>query len=272
MSSSSHPNQYDDICVTVDDYVATVEIQRPPHNFFDYSLISQIAGAFDELDEMSDCRAIVLASSGKSFCAGANFGAGSDDASASDEFTEEGFQNTTGKLYSEALRLFRCRKPIVGAIQGAAIGGGLGLSLVPDFRVAAPEARFSANFTKLGLHPGFGISVTLPRLIGEQAASLMLLTGRRVKAEEALATGLVDILSSTEDLRADAVKLAREIAGNAPLAVVSVRSTLRRGLADEVAAMTKHELAEQQWLRRTSDAEEGIRSVAERRPGQFSGS
>lgn len=272
MSSTNHSSRYSDISVVIDDYVATVEIQRPPHNFFDYSLISQIASAFDELDESSDCRAIVLASSGKSFCAGANFGSGSDDASASDEFTEEGFQNTTGKLYSEATRLFRCRKPIVGAIQGAAIGGGLGLSLVPDFRVAAPEARFAANFTKLGLHPGFGISITLPRIIGEQAAALMLLTGRRVKAEEALAMGLVDVLSSAENLRSEATNLAKEIAGNAPLAVVSVRSTIRRGLADEVAAMTEHELAEQQWLRRTNDAEEGIRSVAERRPGDFSGS
>lgn len=272
MSSIDHSSSFSDIGVVIDDYVATVEIQRPPHNFFDYSLITQIASAFDELDETRDCRAIVLASTGKSFCAGANFGSGSDDQSASDEFTEEGFQNTTGKLYGEATRLFRCRKPIVGAIQGAAIGGGLGLSLVPDFRVAAPEARFSANFTKLGLHPGFGISITLPRIVGEQTAALMLLTGRRIKAEEAHRMGLVDVLTSTADLRSDAQALAREIAGNAPLATVSVRSTIRRGLADDVERMTKHELAEQQWLRRTDDAEEGIRSVAERREGKFSGS
>ncbi len=271
MSSISHFSSFTDIGVVIDDFVATVEIQRPPHNFFDYSLISQIASAFDELEATDDCRAIVLASTGKSFCAGANFGSGRDDESASDEFTEDGFQNTTGKLYSEATRLFRCRKPIVGAIQGAAIGGGLGLSLVPDFRVAAPEARFSANFTKLGLHPGFGISITLPRIVGEQAAALMLLTGRRIKADEAAGIGLVDVLSSAATLRADAISLAREIASNAPLATVSVRSTMRRGLADEVERMTRHELAEQQWLRRTFDAEEGIRSVAERRAGKFTG-
>ncbi len=260
---------YTDIAVTQTDYVTTVEIQRPPANFFDHSLIGQIADAFDAADEDPNCRAIVLASQGKHFCAGANFGSGKDDDSGSGDFTEEGFRNTTGILYREAARLFANRTPIVGAIQGAAIGGGLGLSLVPDFRVAAPEARFGANFVKLGIHQGFGISVTLPRLIGEQQASLMLLTGRRVSGEEALAMGLVDVLVDQADLRSEAQKLAAEIAENAPLAVASVRATLRQGLAESVAAATEHELSEQQWLRATEDAQEGIRAVAERRAGRF---
>ena len=260
---------YTDIAVTQTDYVTTVEIQRPPANFFDHSLIGQIADAFDAADEDPNCRAIVLASQGKHFCAGANFGSGKDDDSGSSDFTEEGFRNTTGILYREAARLFANRTPIVGAIQGAAIGGGLGLALVPDFRVAAPEARFGANFVKLGIHQGFGISVTLPRLIGNQQASLMLLTGRRVTGEEALALGLVDVLVDQENLRAEAERLAREIAENAPLAVASVRATLRQGLAEAVAEATEHELSEQQWLRATEDAQEGIRAVAERRPGNF---
>jgi enoyl-CoA hydratase/carnithine racemase len=159
----------------------------------------------------------------------------------------------------------------VGAIQGAAIGGGLGLSLVPDFRVVAPEARFAANFVKLGIHQGFGISITLPRIVGEQAASMMLLTGRRISGEEALALGLADKLVAQDQLRATATALAEEIAENAPLAVTSVRTTLREGLAEAVAKATEHELAEQQWLRATEDAVEGIRSVSERRPGNFVG-
>jgi enoyl-CoA hydratase/carnithine racemase len=97
----------------------------------------------------------------------------------------------------------------------------------------------------------------------------MLLTGRRVTGEEALQLGLVDVLTDQENLRAEAMRLAREIADNAPLAIASVRATLRAGLAEEVASATEHELAEQQWLRATEDAEEGIRSVAERRPGKF---
>ena len=211
----------------------------------------------------------MLCSQGKAFCAGANFGTGQDDGSGSGDFTEEGFQNTTGKLYQAGVRLFRGNKPIVGAIQGAAIGGGLGLSLVPDFRVAAPEARFGANFVKLGIHQGFGISVTLPRLIGQQAAHKMLLTGRRSSGTEALQMGLVDELVPLEKLRQAAHDLAAEIAANAPLAVRSVRATLRAELADAVAQTTEHELAEQQRLRATQDAYEGIRAVAERRPGNF---
>ena len=260
-----------DISVTHADYVTTVEIRRPPANFFDHSLIGQIADAFDAADEDPDCRAIVLASQGKHFCAGANFGSGRDESGNSD-FSEEGFRNTTGILYREGARLFAGRKPIIGAIQGAAIGGGLGLALVPDFRVAAPEARFAANFVKLGIHQGFGISVTLPRLIGRQQASLMLLTGRRLTGAQALEIGLVDVLVDHQDqLRGEATRLAREIAGNAPLAVASVRATLRAGLADEVVRATEHELKEQQWLRATADAREGIRAVSERRPGNFTG-
>ena len=260
-----------DINVSLEDHVATVEIDRPPHNFFDRDLIAQIADAYGELDDDPTCRAILLKSNGKSFCAGANFGSGRGDQSGDDEFTEEGFKNTTGLLYREGVRLFSAKKPVVAAVQGAAIGGGFGLALTADFRVAAPEARFAANFVKLGIHPGFGLTVTLPNLIGPQAANLMFLTGRRIKGEEALQLGLVDQLAPLDSLADAAQRLAAEIAENAPLAIVSVRATMRQGLADRIAAATDHELAEQQWLRGTQDAEEGIRAVAERRPGNFQG-
>ena len=262
---------YEDIAVSLENYVATVEINRPPHNFFDFSLIGQIADAFESMDDNPECRAIVLCSDGKSFCAGANFGTGQDDGSGSSDFAEDGFKSTTGILYREGVRLFRTKKPIIGAIQGAAIGGGLGLALVPDFRVAAPEARFAANFVKLGIHPGFGLSVTLPKLIGQQQANLMFLTGRRLKGDEAQLIGLVDQLVPLGELRDRATALAAEIAESAPLAVVSVRSTMRQGLADAIAKATDHELAEQQRLRGTEDAREGIRAVAARRAGDFKG-
>ncbi len=262
---------FTDIAVTIKNFVATVEIQRPPHNFFDQSLIAQIGDAFDELDETADCRAVILASQGKAFCAGANFGTGQDDGTGSRDFTEEGFQNTTGKIYQEGVRLFRNQKPLIGAIQGAAIGGGLGLSLVPDFRIASPAARFGANFVKLGIHQGFGISVSLPRLVGPQNAHTMLLTGRRLSGQEALTIGLVDQLVDADALRPTAQRLGEEIAENAPLAVMSVRATMRAGLADEIAVATAHELSEQQRLRATDDAYEGIRAVSERRAGVFTG-
>lgn len=262
---------YADIAVAVEQHVATVEIRRPPLNFFDHGLIRQIADAFAELDTDPNCRVIILASEGKAFCAGANFGTGQSDGSGNTDFTEDGFQNTTGTLYREGARLFDNKKPIIAAVQGAAIGGGLGLSLTADFRIACKEARFAANFVKLGIHQGFGISVTLPRLIGQQAAMNMLLTGRRVNGVEALELGLVDQLVDIDDLRASARALADEIAENAPLAVMSVRATMRAGLAEEIRTATDHELQEQQRLRSTHDAIEGIKAVSERRPGIFNG-
>jgi enoyl-CoA hydratase/carnithine racemase len=259
---------FTDIGVTRSGHIATVEIQRPPHNFFDFSLIGQIADAFEALDEDHDCRAIVLAAEGKSFCAGANFGTGRDDTG---EAERQDSLNGIGILYREAVRLFRCKKPVIAAVQGPAIGGGLGLALAADFRVAAPEARFSANFVKLGFHQGFGLSVTLPALVGQQTASLMLLTGRRIPGSEAVRLGLADVLVSQQDLRGAAESLAGEIADNAPLAIVAIRATLREGLADRIAAATEHELREQQRLRATEDYREGVRAVAERRPGDFKG-
>lgn len=267
---------YTDIAVTLDGMVATVEIQRPPFNFFDFELIGAIADAFDDLDANPECRAIVLAAQGKSFCAGANFGGDNaidkeePKASASDG-KGTGFSRRSSRLYSEAVRLFGNRKPVVAAVQGAAIGGGLGLALVADFRVAGPEARFSANFSRLGFHPGFGLSHTLPALIGQQKAHLMFYTGRRVKAEDALAWGLVDVLVPQDQVRAAALALAAEIAGSAPLAVQSIRATVRAGLAERVRTATDHELGEQQWLLQTADAKEGIKATAERREPRFHG-
>src|ERR1700733_6910362 len=174
-------------------------------------------------------------------------------------------------LYVEGVRLFRCKKPVVAAIQGAAIGGGFGLALVTDFRVATADARFAANFVKLGIHPGFGLTYTLPRLIGVQKASLMFYTGRRVTGEEALAWGICDFLAEPDKLRNEANALAMEIAEGAPLALLSTRATMRQGLADAVKAQTDHEFKEQSWLFRTEDHREGVKAVTERRPGKFVG-
>jgi len=157
----------------------------------------------------------------------------------------------------------------VAAIQGAAVGGGLGLALVADFRVVSPDARFAANFVKLGIHPGFGLTYTLPRLIGIQKAGMMFLTGRRITGTEAVSIGLADVLTPAENLREKAGELAAEIAECAPLAVRSTRATLRSGLAEAVKAQTAHELAEQTRLARTEDHKEGVRAVTERRAGQF---
>jgi enoyl-CoA hydratase/carnithine racemase len=255
-----------DLGISIESHVATVEIRRPPHNFFDIDLITQIADTYAELDRLAECRAIVLCAQGKNFCAGANFGA--SDAGNTKDSSQGALSNS---LYHQAVRIFRCEKPVVAAVQGAAVGGGLGLAVSADFRVTSPEGRFSANFTKLGFHPGFGLTVTLPELIGRQRATLMFLTSRRITGEQAFEWGLADACVPPDALRSTALALASEIASCAPLAVLSTRATVRLGLADRVARQTDHELVEQNSLRGTADWAEGIKAIAERREARFVG-
>jgi enoyl-CoA hydratase/carnithine racemase len=255
--------QYGDVSVQIHGHVARLEIDRPPHNFVSVELMRDLADALEDIDAERELRASVLAAAGKTFCAGADLASPTGVGGAGME--------GINPLYVQAVRLFSTRKPIVAAVQGAAIGAGLGLALVADFRVAAPEARFAANFVKLGFHPGFGITHTLPRVVGEQRAALMCLTARRIKAAEALGWGLIDQMVPMEELRSAALSLAGELAENAPLAVQSTRATMRIGLAAAVKAQTDHELIEQTALRKTADFAEGVRSVNERRPGLFVG-
>jgi enoyl-CoA hydratase/carnithine racemase len=258
--------KYGDVEVTRNGHVAVVEIQRGPNNFFDVQLINSLGDAFDALDADAQCRASVLCAQGKHFCAGANFSDRTQQAERSTRREQDG-----NPLYTAAVRLFATKKPIIGAINGSAVGGGFGLSLVPDFRIASPETRFTANFVKLGFHPGFGLTHTLPKLIGQQRANLMFYTGRRIDGETAYAWGLADVLTDQGSLRDEAMKLAAEIAENAPLAVMSVRATMRAGLAAAVKTQTDHEFIEQHRLQQTEDHKEGVRAVAERRPGNFKG-
>ena len=250
-----------DIHIARDGFVATVTIDKPPINAVSVDLMRDLADALEGLDKDGVTRAVVLATTGKVFCSGADLS----------NRTSEGPipERSINPLYDQAVRLFSTELPIVAAVQGAAVGAGLGLALVADFRVAAPEARFSANFVKLGFHPGFGLTHTLPRAIGAHRASLMVLTGRRVKAQEGLPWGLVDEVAPLEDLREAALRLATEIAENAPLALLATRRTMRGELAAAVRNQTAHEHIQQTALRATDDFNEGVQSVAERRPGNF---
>jgi enoyl-CoA hydratase/carnithine racemase len=242
----------------LDGHVAVVEIHRPPNNYFDATLIQLVADALDELEADTECRVVVLASEGRNFCAGANLDARTGPPQP-------------GAIYEGAVRLFGGTRPIVAAVQGAAVGGGLGLALAADFRVASPESRFSANFSRLGFFPGFGLTTLLPRVVGEQVALDLLYTGRRVGGEEARALGLCDRLARPEEIRAAAVAFAAEIAESAPLSLQRIRTHMRGQLAEAVRAATGRELDEQLQLARTADFAEGVSATAERRPASFVG-
>ncbi|MFZ3025204.1 enoyl-CoA hydratase/isomerase family protein [Pseudomonas sp.] len=249
------------LTLDLQDHVATLEFSRPPLNFFDQELIMDLVAALEHLDQVPECRVVILQAEGKTFCAGADF--------SSSGHTGERF--LPHQLYKYAVRLFRTRKPLVVVVEGAAIGGGLGLALIGDYRVTSEKARFSANFNRLGMHQGFGISVTLPRVVGVQMASLLIATGRRIDGVEAARIGLADMLAEPGQERQAARALAEEIAASAPLAVMSSRETLRTGLADAVDAIIDREASEQGWQVRTTDFAEGNKAMRERRDPVFNG-
>lgn len=194
-------SNFGDVAVSLRGHVATVEICRPPHNFFDVALIRDLAKAFQHLDRSPACRASVLATQGSAFCAGANFSSGPSVLDKDDP-------NTNNPLYDAAVELFACEKPIIAAVHGTTAGGTVGAGRCPD------SARASAR----------------------RSASVSWRNRRKC-----------------------------------PLAVTATRKTLRRGLAEQVKLHSAREDKEQAWLAETEDVKEGVKAVADRRRGTFSG-
>lgn len=252
----------DDLSVRVDGHVGVLEFRRPPHNHFDLALLRDIADAATALADERGCRAVVLCSEGRHFCAGVDFGG---------EGVGPDPDSSLRAIYAEGLRLFSLPVPVVAAVQGAAVGGGLGVACAADFRVASPSTRFHANFGALGIHQGFGLSASLPRIVGEQAAADMLFTARRVTGEQARDLGLADRLAEDGGVREAAVAYAHQIAANAPLAVRSMRQTLRAGFVEKVRAAMEREISEQTWLLETKDSAAGIAASLARTAPAFTG-
>ena len=251
----------DGLHVEIHGNVGMVIMDRPPHNFLNFRQIHDIADALGEMEKDMSIRCAVLAAEGRSFCAGADF---AGDGVGGGDKEVVGGDATSGRLFDVTL-------PIVGAIQGPAVGGGLGLAMVPDIRITCPDARFSANFAALGIHQGFGMSVTLPELLGPSKAAQVLYSARRYKGEEAVLIGLADECVPSLQVRERALEVASEIAANAPLALRAIKSTLRLGLGDRVREITQREARIQAELSASADAKEGIASVGERRSGNFTG-
>jgi enoyl-CoA hydratase/carnithine racemase len=251
--------------LTFDGKVALIMVRHPPHNFLTEPLLRSLADTLAGLG--GSTRAAVIGSEGRSFCAGANFRSGD----APDPASGSTFEASTRAFYAQAARIFTAPVPLVAAVHGPAVGAGLGLALACDLRVLGQNAWLAANFVRLGIHPGFAISLTLPRLVGPGRASDMLLTGRRVEAAEAASMGLAERLVSSGTEIEVAIRLAHEIAHGAPLAVASTRATLRQGLAADAAEALSHELAEQARLAGTADAIEGVSAMLEGREPTFDG-
>lgn len=253
-----------DVTIEAEGLVAVVTLRRPPHNYISRKLVEDLGQALADIDADDGARAVLLLAEGKNFCAGARHDPDEPETLVPNRDDLEG-------QYAAVARLFANKKPVAAAVQGAAIGAGFGLCMLADFRIAAHNARFSANFVKIGFCPGFGLTHTLPRVIGAQAAARMFLTGRRYTAEQVLPWGLVDEVVPLEQLTSQALALAHELAGNAPLAMATTLARLRGDRAEGVLASLRIDGPEQNRLRLTEDHLIGVAAYRERRPAQFLG-
>jgi len=257
-------NAFQAISLDREDAVAVITLRRPPHNYLSGGMSEELSRAFDLLDDDEGCRAIALLAEGKNFCAGARHDPNDPETLVPD-------QSDPQARYDKVVRLFSNKKPIVAGIQGAVVGAGFGLSMLADFRIAATDARFVANFVKIGFCPGFGLPYTLPRAIGAQRAAFMFMTGRRFTAEEVHPWGLVDGVVAPEELATATVDLARELAANAPLGMAATRARTRGDLPAGVRASLEIDSPEQTRLRLTEDHLEGVIAYRDRRAAVFHG-
>jgi enoyl-CoA hydratase/carnithine racemase len=244
------------------DHVAVIEFVNGAYNYFTVELLNEIADCLDQARQ-DGLRAAVLCSRGRHFCAGADF-------SSIGSSVDERWLNARS-TYAAGARLFKQPLPVVAAVQGAAIGGGLGLACSADFRIVTPQTRLEANFTRLGFHPGFGLSRVLPRLVGHQKSLMLLLEGRRVDGDEAVEWGLADQVVDADSLTTASVAFATRLAERAPLAVQATRATLRRELVADIEEVMTWEASEQRRLWASEDAAIGLDAAQRREAPSFVG-
>lgn len=213
-------------------------------------------------------RSVVLTGSGPAFCAGANM---------KELDTNEGKDAASLRVRAREipesilLPLTRLEKPVVVALNGPAVGAGIGLALAADYRVFAERASLVFAFLRLGLVPDLGIAWTLPRLVGYRAARDLLLRGRTVTAAEALALGLADEVVADDDLTSAATALAAELAAGPTMAMGATKYLLHRGVEVGLERFLEEEVLLQTTLVRSEDHAEGVSAQRERRAAQFHG-
>jgi len=263
---------FTDILFDVSDGIATITLHRPDAlNAFTNQMVRDLKVAFDEVDGNDDIRALVMTGSGRAFCAGADLSSGGKtfEKGGSDITDKGGVVRDGGGLVS--LRIFEMKKPVIAAINGAAVGVGATMTLPMDIRLASTKAKFGFVFAKRGIVPEACSSWFLPRLVGISQAAEWVYTGRLFSAEEALSGGLVRSIHEPEDLLPAAHAIAREIADNtSPVSVALSRQMMWRMLGAN-HPMEAHRVDSRgiQMRGRSADAKEGVVSFLEKRPAVF---
>jgi enoyl-CoA hydratase/carnithine racemase len=245
--------------------VGVITLDRPDNrNSMTGELLDAFATTSAAARADSAIRCVVITGTGTCFSAGADFKSIVQRAGGAPH-------ERSYAMYAPFLSLLDLEVPIVGALNGHAIGGGFGLALQCDVRVGAREAKYGANFVRLGLGPGMAISYMLPRIAGVARASELLLTGRLVDGAEAERIGILNYALEAADVLARAMEIANEIASAAPLAVRATKAAIRRGLELHVREAAAAESYAQAETLATDDAREGIAALLAKRAPHFTG-
>ena len=264
--------EYSEILYDVEDNIATITLHRPERlNAFTGTMMREMIDAFDQVDADDDVRAVIVTGSGRGFCAVADLGGGGETLSrgGSDIQTPVGVPRDGGGMVT--LRIFDCTKPVIGAINGAAVGIGVTMTLPMDIRLASDQAKFGFVFARRGIVPEACSSWFLPRLVGISQAAEWCYSGRVFPADEALAGGLVRSVHPADELLSTARGIAREIADNtAPVSVALTRQMLWRMLGAS-HPMEAHRVDSRGIQSRgaSDDAREGVVSFLEKRPAVY---
>jgi enoyl-CoA hydratase/carnithine racemase len=251
------------------DGLGVLRLNRPnERNSMTAELLDAFAARIEEVKRDAHLRCLIVTGSGPCFSAGADL---KSQIQRHGDGPTRMPHEASFAMYTSFLALLDVEVPVIGALNGHAVGGGFGLALLCDIRIGNAQARYGANFTRLGLHPGLAIAYTLPRLIGLPRASELLYTGRLVDGVEAERLGIVSRAVPPDEVMAAATQLARDIASAAPLAVRATKATLRGHLAWEVREAARREAFAQAATVTTEDFKEGMAALFDKREPNFSG-
>ncbi|HBA35816.1 MAG TPA: enoyl-CoA hydratase [Gammaproteobacteria bacterium] len=246
--------------------VAQITFNRPEQrNSMGKETMAAFETVIQQALEDKTSRCVIITGKDGHFCSGADFKG--DLFEMKDTLPHEYLYST----YKPFLKLLQLDVPVIAAMNGHAIGGGLGMSLVCDMRIASEESLYGANFARLGFHSGMGISYTLPRLIGLPKAMELLMTGRLIKGKQAAEIGLVNDAVPQQDVLEKAWTLAEEIAANAPLTVRMMKRSVMQGLNLEIEKAAEWEAKNQAITFTTEDSKEGIDALLTKRKPHFTG-
>jgi enoyl-CoA hydratase/carnithine racemase len=268
---------FETLLYAVEDGVATITLNRPDRmNAFTTRMRDDLIAAFDATDADDAVRAVIVTGAGRAFCAGADLSSGGKTFDYAERRDEARESVRVGDTYRDGggmvtLRIFRSLKPVIGAINGAAVGVGVTMQLPMDIRLASTAARFGFVFSRRGITPEAASTWFLPRVVGIQTALEWCYTGRVFDAQEAHRERLVRSLHAPEDLLPAARALAREIADNAaPVSVALARQMLwRMAGADDPMRAHRVDSRAIQARGRSADVREGVGAFLEKRPPRF---